>query len=153
MRGARRTDLDGLDEALRLTPTLTRTLFREVMQNAGERFLSLHQSGKVPQIDRLIESHAWTDAAFALIGFAIPKWSIRRIIRADVEWYCSLSQQPNLPIELDDGAEASHEVLPLAILRAFIAARRRDALAPQAVSAVPQIRSAPVFVYCCDNYA
>jgi hypothetical protein len=80
MRGARRTDLDGLDEALRLTPTLTRTLFREVMQNAGERFLSLHQSGKVPQIDRLIESHAWTDAAFALIGFAIPKWSIRRII-------------------------------------------------------------------------
>ena len=99
MRGARRTDLDGLDEALQLARTLAPALFREVMQTSGARFLCLHQSGKVPQIDRLIESYAWTDAAFALIGFAIPKWSIRRIIRADVEWYCSLSQQPNLPIE------------------------------------------------------
>jgi hypothetical protein len=36
----------------------------------------------------------------------------------------------------------------------FIAAHRRDAVAPQAFSAVPQIRPAPgPFVYCCDNYA
>jgi hypothetical protein len=54
-----------------------------------------------------------------------------------------VSQQPNLPIERDDAVEASHQV----------AARRRDAVAPQAVLAVPQIRPASEgFVYCCDNY-
>ena len=153
MRGARQTDLEALDDALRLAPTLTPELFREVMEKAGARFSSLHQAGKATRIDRFIESHA-ADAAFVLIELAVPKWTVRRIIRADAaRWYCSLSQQPNLPIELDDAAEGSHEVLPLAVLRAFVAARRRDAVAPQAVSAVPQIRPASEgFVYCCDNY-
>jgi hypothetical protein len=153
MRDAGQTDLGSLDEALRLALTLTPALFREVMQNAGARFLSLDQSGQATRIDRFIGSRAWTDAAFALIELAVPKWSIRRIVQADAEWHCSLSQQPNLPIELDDAAEASHEVLPLAILRAFIAARRRDAVAPQTILAVPQIRPASdAFVHCCDNY-
>jgi hypothetical protein len=154
MRGARRTDLEALDDALRLAPTLTAELFRQVMENAGARFSSLHQAGKATRIDRFIESHAWTDAAFVLIELAVPKWTVRRIIRADAaQWHCALSQQPNLPIELDDAAEASHEVLPLAVLRAFVAARRRDAVAPQAVSAIPHIRPASEgFVYCCDNY-
>jgi hypothetical protein len=152
MRDAGQTALGSLDEVLRLAPTLTPALFREVMQNAGARFLSPDQSEQATRIDRFIGSRAWTDAAFALIELAVPKWSIRRIVHADAEWYCSLSQQPNLPIELDDAVEASHEVLPMAILRAFIAARRRDAVAPQAISAVPQIRSASdAFVYC-DNY-
>jgi hypothetical protein len=152
--GGTEHDFERLDEALRLAPTLTAELFREVMGNAGARFLSLHQSGKAARIDRFIESHAWTDAAFVLIELAVPKWTVRRIIRADAaQWYCSLSQQPNLPIELDDAAEASHEVLPLAVLRAFVAARRRDTVAPQAVSAVPHIRPASeAFVYSCDNY-
>jgi hypothetical protein len=53
--------------------------------------LSLDQSGQVTRIDRLIVSHAWTDAAFALIELALPKWSIRRIVQADAQWHCSLS--------------------------------------------------------------
>jgi hypothetical protein len=150
MRDAGQTALESLDDALRLALTLTAE--HEVMENAGARCSSLHQAGKATLIDRFIESHAWTDAAFVLIELAVPKWSIRRIVQADAEWHCSLSQQPNLPIELDDSAEGSHEVLPLAILRAFIAARRRDGVAPQTILAVPQIRLASdAFVYCCDN--
>jgi hypothetical protein len=45
----------------------------------------------------------------------------------DREWLCSLSNQPQLPLGLDNVAEASHEVLPLAILLAFLQARRAAA--------------------------
>jgi hypothetical protein len=150
MHGAQTHDPEQLDEALRLAPTLTPALFHSVMRNAGARLWSLRQAGKAARIDRLIESRA----ALALIELAIPQWSSRRIIHADGEWHCALSRRPNLPIDVDDMAEASHEVLPLAVLRAFVAARRRDTVAPQAAAAVPQIRSTPwLFVYCCDNYA
>jgi hypothetical protein len=154
MHGAQPHDPEQLDEALRLAPALTPALFRSVMQNAGARLWSLRQAGKAARIDCLIESHAWTDAALALIELAIPQWSIRRIIHTDGVWHCSLSRQPNLPIELDDMAEASHAVLPLAVLRAFVATRRSDAVARQATSPVPQIRSATEpLVYSYDNYS
>ena len=152
MRGME-DDFERLDEALRLTPALSSELFGRVTEHCT-RLSSLRQSGKAIELDRMIEAGAWTDAAIALIAFELPNWSIRRIVCEDGEWHCSLSRQPNLPLDLDDMAEASHEVLPLAVLRAFIAARTRDAVAPQAVAAIPHIRLASdLLVYCCDNYA
>jgi hypothetical protein len=154
MHGAQTHDPEQLDEALRLAPTLTPALFHSVMRNAGARLWSLRQAGKATRIDRLIESHAWTDAALVLIELAIPQWSIRRIIHADGEWHCALSRRPNLPIDLDDMAEASHEILPLVVLRAFLVAHGKDAGAPQVAPVVSQIRpGSGSFVYCCDNYA
>ena len=80
---------------------------------------------KATRIDQLIEAGAWGEAALALIELELPAWKLRRLVYEDGQWLCSLSRQPNLPVALDDTADASHEVLPLAILRAFVEARRR----------------------------
>jgi hypothetical protein len=58
-----------------------------------------------------------------------------------------------MPVELDDPAEASHQILPLAILHAFVAARRVSAVRPKAISAVPQVRPATEQLISCDNFA
>jgi len=77
--------------------------------------------------------------------------------RADVcesgEWICSLSRQSNLPLEIDDTVDASHHVLPLAILRAFVEARRRSNMACEPVRVVPQLRPMDEHMICCDNFA
>src|SRR6476659_10952614 len=77
------------------------------------------------RIDQLIEARAWDDAALALIELELPAWKLRRLVYEDGEWLCSLSSHPNLSVALDDTVDARHEVLPLAILSAFIEARRR----------------------------
>ena len=146
--------LDRLDESLRLARALTLDLFAELKICACPRLPALSKSAAAARLERLIAGAAWTEAAIDLIELEIPRWKLRRIVLEDGEWHCSLSRQPNLPLELDDMAEASHELLALAVLRAFVAARRSDAVARQAISTVPQIRpaSAP-FVCCCDNFA
>jgi hypothetical protein len=146
-------DFDRLDDELRLAPALAPELLCKVMESAGTRLSLLRKSGKTARIDRLIEAGAWTDAAFALIELEMPTWTVRRVIHEDGEWLCSLSRQPNLPMTLDDAAEASHEVLPLAILRAFLEARRRRSVPTQIISAVPQIGPPHAQFICCDNFA
>jgi len=54
-------------------------------------------------------------------------------------------------VELDDAIDAHHEVLPLAILSAFLEARRDSAARKN--QTVPQVRSAPAHAVCCDNFA
>jgi hypothetical protein len=143
-----------LDEELRLAREPALAHFTRLKTSACPRLLALGKSAAVDRLERLVAEAAWTEAAIDLIELEIPRWTLRRVVHENCEWRCSLSRQPNSPLELDDMAQASHEVLPLAVLRAFIAARTRDAVAPQAVSAVPHIRLASdSFVYCCDNYA
>jgi hypothetical protein len=147
-------DLDLLDRELYLAPAVTALLFRKVTESgACTRLPSLRQMGKTIALDRAIEAGAWTDAAITLIGFELPNWSVRRLFCEDGEWLCCLSRQPNLPIFLDEPAEASHAVLALAVLRAFIAARCRSAATQQVTSSVPQVLPQPSFVFCCDNLA
>jgi hypothetical protein len=71
----------------------------------------------------LIKIGAWVDIALTLIELELPGWKLRRLIREDGEWFCSLSQQPNLPATLDD--------------MAFLEARRRVALVTRLVATVP----------------
>ena len=78
-------------------------------------------------LDRLIQSQAWTDAALALIDLELPQWQIRRLAYDDGEWYCSLSRQRELPDWLDQSIETRHADLALAILSAFVEARRVSA--------------------------
>jgi hypothetical protein len=147
-------DLDLLDRELYLAPAVTALLFRKVTESgACTRLPSLRQMGKTIALDRAIEAGAWTDAAITLIGFELPNWSVRRLFCEDGEWLCCLSRQPNLPIFLDEPAEASHAVLALAVLRAFIAARCRSAATQQVTSSVPQVLPQASFVFCCDNLA
>jgi hypothetical protein len=153
MCGATQTvDLEQLDDALRLAPVPSSRLFRKIMGGCT-RLSLLRQAGKAAWIDRLIEAGAWTDAAFALIEFELPAWTVRRVVHESGEWLCSLSRQSNLPIDLDDMADGRHEVLPLAILLAFVDARHKSSAATKAVSTVPSIPASAEQIICCDNFA
>ncbi len=105
------------------------------------------------RVDRLIETSAWTDATLTLVELELPQWKLRRLVYEDGEWLCSLSKQPRLPLGLDEAEEASHEILPLAILIAFLQARRAAAASATVVTTVPQVRSASSDTVCCDNFA
>jgi hypothetical protein len=101
----------------------------------------------------LIEAGAWRNAALALIELELPAWKLRSLVYENGEWFCSLSRQPNLPEALDDTADASHEVLPLAILSAFVEARRRtSAMRETSLQTVPQVRRTSGYAICCDNF-
>jgi hypothetical protein len=144
---------DRLDEALRFATQPAPDLFAKVIGSVCTRIPVLAQSGKAAGIERLIETGAWTDSALALIELELPMWKVRRLVYEDGEWFCSLSQQPNLPLELDDSVDASHDVLALAILRAFVEARHKTSLTRQATSRVPQVLSVSAGAICCDNFA
>jgi hypothetical protein len=88
-----------------------------------------------------------------LVELELPQWKLRRIVHDNGEWHCSLSRQPQLPFGLDDIAEASHEILALAILMTLLEARRAAAVNTAGRAAVPQVRSEPIPALCCDNFA
>ncbi len=143
---------DGLLETIRLAQSVTRELMLEIVFEGCARLPQLNNSGKAAvRIAQLIQASSWIDAAFALIEVELPAWKLRRLAYDDGEWHCSLSRQPNLPVELDDAIEARHEVLPLAILSAFLETRRSSVSREK--QTVPQVRSAPAHAICCDNFA
>jgi hypothetical protein len=144
--------LRGLEERLCHADALTLGLVSDVIAQACSRFAA-HSHTARARINRLIESGAWTDAALALVELELPCWKLRRLVYEDGEWLCSFSNQPRLPLGLDELAEASHEVLPLAILIAFLRAREAGTGSAVIVSAVPQVRAAESCAICCDNFS
>jgi|SRR5262245_15060825 len=144
--------LERLARDARLSPTPTRDLFIKVSTLACPRTQSLRTVGKARRLDKLIEAGAWTDAAATLIGLELPGWQLRRVTFDGGEWICSLSRQPNLPVEVDNTVDASHEVLALAILAAFVEAlRRRASESPTAT--VPAVKPTTAQAVCCDNFS
>jgi hypothetical protein len=132
--------LDALEAQLRLAAALTPDLMSNVIADACVRLPVMKRAGKAARIDQLIDAGAWSDAALALIELELPAWKLRRLVYEDGEWLCSLSRQLNLPVALDDTADASHEVLPLAILSAFVEARHRaSALRESRLLTVPAV--------------
>jgi hypothetical protein len=63
---------------------------------------------------------------------------VRRLAYDDGEWYCALSRERELPDWLDQSIEARHADLALAILCAFVEARRVSA--PESRTSVPDAR-------------
>jgi len=120
------------------------------MMAACERTNTLRRAGKTQLVDQFLADRAWTDAALALIALELPAWSVRRMVYEDGEWLCSLSQQPGVPIEIDDTVDAQHPVLSLAILRAVLDARQR--LAPAKLEPAAH-RNSRLLAQCCDNFA
>lgn len=150
---ARSEIFDQLEDELRLAPAPVPTVFAKVISGACRRLPNLSRPGGMARLDRLIAAGAWTDAALVLIELELPAWSLRRLIREDDEWFCSLSRQPNLPSTLDVTADAHHDSLPLAILLAFLQARRTAEIAPTAISVTPHVPLGPHHMICCDNFA
>jgi hypothetical protein len=145
--------LDRLDKALRVTPEPTPELFSKIIASACTRIPILSKSGNAGRIARLVEAGGWTDAAFALIELELPLWKLRRLVYEDGAWFCSLSRQPGLPAALDETADGCHELMPLAILLAFLQARRMAGVSPQAIAAMPAIQATADGMLCCDNFA
>ena len=122
---------------------------------AAPRLSALNSERRL-RLRRLIAAEAWTDAALALIDIALPRWKLVRLAFDDGAWRCALSRHWQLPEWLDDAVEASHEVLPLAILAAFLAARDADlAAADETRRAVPTCRPAQgsLHTLACDNFS
>jgi hypothetical protein len=142
---------DRLDEELRQAPRAAPDLFAKIIGCVCTRVSLLDRSGKAGRVDRLLQAGAWADAAMALIELELPAWTLRRAVYEDGEWLCSLSRQPNLPLEFDDTVDARHEKLPLAILRAFVEARSRSE--SMKTSGVPLLPRDHAGTLCCDNFA
>ena len=141
-----------LGARLRNANAVTADIMSDVVGQACRRFPSLGQSEKSFRVERLLESGAWTDAALALIDLELPQWQLRRIAYDEGEWHCALSRQRELPDWLDSAIEARHADLALAILNAFVEARRIAAPTIQtSVPAVPQDANPMYEPVLCDN--
>jgi hypothetical protein len=144
--------LDVLQERLRGARTLTAELMAQLVAGAGQRLQAQHPTAKA-RITRLIEFGAFADATLALLELELPQWKLRRLVHEDGEWHCALSRQLALPAGIDDMAEGRHEDLSLAILDAFVEARRRRFAASKLQPrSVPRVRPARGHAVCCDNF-
>ena len=142
-----------LQQELHRARTITPGLMADVIARACLRLQAHHPAAKA-RVIRLIESGAFADATLALLELELPQWKLRRLIYEDGEWHCSLSKHIGLPAELDDMAEASHESLPLAILSAFVEARRNSLTGAESrPHSVPLLRPTEGYAICCDNFA
>jgi hypothetical protein len=114
----------------------------------------MERTGKTSRIERLIQNAAWTDAALALIDLELPLWQVRRIAYDEGEWYCALSRQRELPDWLDRSIESHNPDLALAILSAFVEARR--IAMPSSRTSVPTVPRDANPLYepaSCENFA
>ncbi len=139
--------LGGLQARIDAATAATPDLFLDVVAQACLRH-AIPQTEKRRRLGTLIEAGAWLDAALALIDLELPLWSVRRLVCDEGDWLCSLSREPNLPLPLDDTADAHHAVPALAVLAAFVEARMRTAPARSRVSALPATARASVL----DNF-
>ena len=149
-----RDQLEQLALKLQNAHAPTSGLLAEAVSQTCPRLASLNKSGAAAlQFERLTKASAWTDVAIALIGLELPAWKLRRLVYEDGAWFCSLSQRTEMPVELDDTADAHHESLPLAIFSAIVEARRRTIASATELHTVPQIRPSQEHAMCVDNFA
>ena len=126
-----------LGDRLRDACSVTAEFLSTIIGETCRRFPFPGRSEKTARIERLIASHAWTDAALAMIDLELPQWQVRRLAYDDGEWHCALSRQRELPDWLDQPIETHHADLALAILSAFVEAQRVDA--PPSRTSVPMV--------------
>jgi hypothetical protein len=141
-------------DQIRSAQVVTPDLVSDVIDGACVRLPALGRTEKAARLNRLIEAGAWTETALALIELELPQWQVRRMVSDDGKWLCSLSREPNLPAELDDTVDVGHEILPLALLGAFLEAQQQVApVRRESASPAPNATAATAYVACCDNSA
>jgi hypothetical protein len=117
---------------------------------AFSRCLSTCKPSTRRAVDVLLDAGAWTAASLVIVERELNGWQLRRLVVDDGEWVCSLSRQPQLPVEFDDTADAHHDIAACAILQAIEEARARIAATPR--TSVPCSRRAR-YPICCENFA
>jgi len=93
------------------------------------------------------------DAALARIVAQAPEWKLRRLVYEDGEWCCTLSRQPDLPLDLDDTADGRDETIASAIVAALTEARARTAGSRAAAAMTPRAQPALGCAACCDDFS
>jgi hypothetical protein len=147
-------DFAAAGDRLQNASTVTPELIGEMINVACPRFSSVGQKAKTAHIAQLIGARAWIDVALKLIDLELPLWSVRRIAHDAGEWYCALSRQRELPDWLDQSIEGRHPDLALAILAAFVEAKRATALSSRpSVPVVPRKLDADRIPFWCENFA
>lgn len=143
-----------LADRLRNAGYVTAEFLADIITATGRRLPSANQNARAARVARLIQSQAWTDAALALVDLELPQWQVRRLAYGDGEWYCALSRQRELPDWLDQSIETHHADLALAILSAFVEARRVSSTPSRtSVPPVPQQASPSYEPVCSDSFA
>jgi hypothetical protein len=131
---------------------VTAEFLSDIIGATCRRFASVGPNAGTARVERLIQSQAWTDAALTLLELELPQWQIRRIAYDEGEWHCALSRQRELPDWLDQSIEARHADLALAILGAFVEARRFGTSSNRtSVPTVPQDANPMYEPVLCDN--
>ena len=141
--------LGTLPAMLRNTHRCDEGVLNQVINSACDRFQSVRAR---TCFDEQVKAGAWVDATMILIAVEMPAWRLRRIVLDDGLWVCSLSRHPDLPLELDDTAEAFHRDLPLAVLSAFVEARLTTTRHPVPITA-PKLHPQAHYAVCCENFA
>src|SRR3954452_13868581 len=129
------SDTDQFDDRLCRATAASADLFSDIVRSICPRLALLRHTERAARAAQMIELGAWTDAALALLALELPQWQLRRLAYDDGELHCALSTQREMPDWLDQSIEARHADLPIAILRAFVSARRVSA--PAARASVP----------------
>jgi hypothetical protein len=141
-----------LGDRIRDACGVTAEVLADIIGTTSRRFASPGQGAKTARVERLIQSQAWTDAALTLLELELPQWQVRRLAYDEGEWHCALSRQRELPDWLDSAIEARHADLALAILGAFVEARRVNVSASRtSVPTVPQDANPMYEPVLCDN--
>jgi hypothetical protein len=147
-------DLDELTDRLHEAAEADAALITKIISAACRRFPSIGQSARTARIEQLIRSGAWIDVALALIDLELPQWKVRRIVYDEGEWHCALSRERELPDWLDQSIEVHHTDLALAILGAFVEARRTGVQSSHtSVPSVSPYVDTLTEIACSDNYA
>lgn len=142
-----------LAERLRDAEIVTAELFSDVIRDTCRRLPSLRRTNDFARFEQLIRLGAWTEAALALLALELPQWHLRHIAHDAGEWRCLLSRRRALPDWLDQPLEGCHADLTLAILSAYIEAKRGDTLPDE--SAANLSKDDPVLdvPLGCDNFS
>lgn len=143
--------LDQLTGRLHKALVVAPATITDVIAHACRR-VGAHAPHARDRVNRLVAAGASIDAALALLELEAPQWKLRRLTCDDGEWFCSLSRQPQLPIEFDDMAEGRHENAALAILIALVETRKIAAPAELLAPAAGRPELSPS-VLNCDNFA
>jgi hypothetical protein len=149
-----RPDLDRLDARLCRAPALTMELLTDVVATSCPRFALLRHTEPAARARAAMAAGAWTDATLALLAIELQQWQLRQLVYDDGEWHCALSNQRAMPDWLDQPIESHHADLPIAILRAFVDARRLAVPTTRSsVPATPRPAGLPYEPVCCDDFA
>lgn len=131
----------------------TSELFSEIVVAIARPLWTPGEAANAVQLHDLIEAGALTQAALSLIELELPLWKLRRIAYDEGEWYCTMSQQRELPEWLDQAVEATHVSLTLAIMSTYIEAVRQIELSREpSHPSVPQTRTEQYQPLCCENF-